>query len=138
MFNYITWTANPILIDSFIDIRWYSLMFLIGFLVGYKIVEKMFRREGAYESWLSTLLMYVVFATIIGARLGHVFFYEWDQYSQNPNFKAIKIAQTQNCVRENITNIDIFKLTKEDNSFLEKLKETSKCGKAAWQAMVGR
>ncbi|MBQ1932701.1 MAG: prolipoprotein diacylglyceryl transferase, partial [Muribaculaceae bacterium] len=84
MFNYITWTANPILIDSFIDIRWYSLMFLIGFLVGYKIVEKMFRREGAYESWLSTLLMYVVFATIIGARLGHVFFYEWEQYSQNP------------------------------------------------------
>lgn len=48
-----------------------------------------------------------------------------NQYSQNPNFKAIKIAQTQNCVRENITNIDIFKLTKEDNSFLEKLKETS-------------
>ena len=48
-----------------------------------------------------------------------------NQYSQNPNFKAIKIAQTQNCVRGNITNIDIFKLTKEDNSFLEKLKETS-------------
>ncbi len=84
MLNYITWTANPILIDSFIDIRWYSLMFLIGFLVGYKIVEKMFRREGAKESWLSSLLMWVVAGTIIGARLGHVFFYEWEQYSQNP------------------------------------------------------
>lgn len=84
MLNYITWTANPILIDSFIDIRWYSLMFLIGFLVGYKIVEKMFRREGAKESWLSSLLMWVVAGTIIGARLGHVLFYEWEQYSQNP------------------------------------------------------
>lgn len=85
MLNFITWTANPILIDtSFIDIRWYSLMFLVGFLGGYKIVEKIFKREGAPESWLGSLLIYVMLGTIIGARLGHVFFYEWDQYSQNP------------------------------------------------------
>lgn len=85
MLNFITWTANPILIDtSFIDIRWYSLMFLVGFLGGYKIVEKIFKREGAPESWLGTLLIYVMLGTIIGARLGHVIFYEWDQYSQNP------------------------------------------------------
>lgn len=85
MFNFITWTANPILLDtSFIDIRWYSLMFLVGFLGGYKIVEKIFKREGAPESWLGSLLIYVMLGTIIGARLGHVLFYEWDQYSQNP------------------------------------------------------
>lgn len=85
MLSFITWTADPILLDtSFIDIRWYSLMFLIGFLGGYKIIEKIFKHEGAPESWLGSLLIYVMFGTIIGARLGHVFFYEWEQYSQNP------------------------------------------------------
>ncbi len=85
MLNFITWTADPILfeIGSF-QLRWYSLMFLVGFLVGYKIVEKIFKREGAPESWLGSLLIYVMLGTIIGARLGHVFFYEWEQYSQNP------------------------------------------------------
>ena len=78
MLSFITWTADPILLDtSFIDIRWYSLMFLIGFLGGYKIIEKIFKHEGAPESWLGSLLIYVMFGTIIGARLGHVFFYEW-------------------------------------------------------------
>ena len=85
MLNFITWTTDPILfeIGSF-QLRWYSLMFLIRFLGGYKIVEKIFKHEGAPESWLSSLLIYVMLGTIIGARLGHVFFYEWDQYSQNP------------------------------------------------------
>jgi prolipoprotein diacylglyceryl transferase len=59
-------------------------MFLIGFAIGYKIVERMFKHEGAPESWLGTLLMWVFAGTIIGARLGHCFFYEWDYYSQDP------------------------------------------------------
>lgn len=85
MLNFITWTANPIIleIESF-QLRWYSLMFLLGFLGGYKIVEKIFKHEGAPESWLGSLLIYIMLGTIIGARLGHVFFYEWEQYSQNP------------------------------------------------------
>ena len=52
--------------------------------MGYWIVSKMFRHEGAPEKWLGSLLAYVVVATIVGARLGHVFFYEWDYYSQHP------------------------------------------------------
>jgi len=65
-------------------IRWYGLMFLIGFVVGYRIVWHMFRHEGAPEQWLPTLLIYVAVATIVGARLGHCFFYEWDYYSAHP------------------------------------------------------
>lgn len=85
MLNFITWTADPIILDtSIIDLRWYSLMFLVGFSVGYKIVEKIFKHEGAPESWLGSLLIWVMVGTIVGARLGHVFFYEWEQYSQNP------------------------------------------------------
>lgn len=84
MLDFITWEADPRLIDSFVTIRWYGLMFAIGFLIGYKIVERIFRHEGAPERWLGTLLLWVIAGTIIGSRLGHVFFYEWDVYSQNP------------------------------------------------------
>lgn len=84
MLNFITWTANPNLFDGFVTVRWYGLMFAIGFLVGYEIVYRIFKHEGAPERWLAPLFFYVVIATIIGARLGHVFFYEWDHYSQYP------------------------------------------------------
>lgn len=82
--GYVTWDVSPLLIDGFIKIRYYSLMFALGFWIGFNIVAKMFKRDGAPESWLSTLLMWTVAGTVIGARLGHVFFYEWDWYSQHP------------------------------------------------------
>lgn len=82
--DFITWSADPVLIDSFVTIRWYGLMFAIGFWIGFNIVARMFKREGAPERWLGILLIYVGVATIVGARLGHVFFYAWDYYSQHP------------------------------------------------------
>ena len=84
LLDFITWEADPRLIDSFITVRWYGLMFAIGFLIGYKIEERIFKHEGAPEKWLGTLLLWVMAGTVIGARLGHVFFYEWDVYSQDP------------------------------------------------------
>lgn len=83
MISFITWDASPMLIDSFIQIRWYSLMFAVGFWIGYNIVAKMFKHEGAPESWLMILLLWTMLGTVVGARLGHVFFYEWDYYSQH-------------------------------------------------------
>lgn len=84
MLDFITWNVSPTLFDGFITIRWYSLMFVIGFTVGYEIVARMFKHEGAPEKRLSILLIYVVIATIVGARLGHVFFYDWDVYKADP------------------------------------------------------
>lgn len=68
-----------------VGVRWYGLMFLIGFIAGYWIVWAIFRHEGAKEEWVASLLIYVAVATLIGARLGHCFFYEWDYYSQHPD-----------------------------------------------------
>ena len=82
--DYITWAADPELITWPVTIRWYGLMFAIGFILGMEIVGRMFKHEGAPEKWLTSLLVYVVIATIVGARLGHVFFYEWDIYSRDP------------------------------------------------------
>ena len=83
MLSFIIWDVDPMLVDSFVKIRWYGLMFALGFWIGYNIVDKMFRREGAPEKWLGALLLWTVAGTLIGARLGHVFFYEWDYYSQH-------------------------------------------------------
>ncbi len=82
--QYITWNVDPDIFSGFITVRWYGLMFAIGFWLGFNIVARMFRREGAPERWLGILLIYVGIATIVGSRLGHVFFYAWDYYSQHP------------------------------------------------------
>lgn len=82
--QFITWDVNPDIIHSFVTVRWYGLMFAIGFWLGFNIVAKMFKRDGAPESWVGTLLIYVAIATIVGARLGHVLFYQWDYYSAHP------------------------------------------------------
>lgn len=84
MLDYIIWDPNPLLIDSFVKVRWYSLMFAIGFWIGYNIVAKMFKHEGAPERWLGILLLWTVAGTVIGARLGHCFFYQPQYYWDNP------------------------------------------------------
>lgn len=86
----IIWDMNPDLISGPVTIRWYGLMFAIGFLIGYEIVARMFRHEGAPERWLGLLLIWTMAGTIIGARLGHCFFYEWNFYSSHPG-EIIKV-----------------------------------------------
>lgn len=83
--NAVVWNADPVLLQfGPFAVRWYGLAFAVGFTIGYSIVARMFRHEGAPERWLGILLAYVVVATLVGSRLGHVFFYEWDYYSQHP------------------------------------------------------
>ncbi|MBD5323514.1 MAG: prolipoprotein diacylglyceryl transferase [Bacteroides sp.] len=83
--DFVVWNASPELFSiGPLTVRWYGMMFAVGFLLGYNILGRIFRHEGAPEKWLGILLMWVVGATIIGARLGHVFFYEWSYYSQHP------------------------------------------------------
>lgn len=82
--SYIVWNADPVLIDSFVTVRWYGLMFAVGFWIGFNVVAKMYKHEGAPEKWMGILLIWVAVGTIIGARLGHVFFYAWDYYSEHP------------------------------------------------------
>ncbi len=82
--NFITWNADPEIFSlGPLSVRWYGLMFALSFILGYYIVEKQFKHEKENLKWLDSLLMYIVVSTIIGARLGHVFFYGWDYYSQN-------------------------------------------------------
>ncbi len=84
-FDFITWTVRP---DIFCiggkEIRWYGLFFAIAFYLGLVITSKIFKEEKVPDSWTDKLFVYVLIATAVGARLGHVFFYAWDYYSQHP------------------------------------------------------
>jgi len=85
MLSYITWAARPeIFFLGNWEVRWYGLFFAIAFYIGLWIITKIFASEKVNETWADSLFIYVIIATIIGARLGHVFFYAWDYYSQHP------------------------------------------------------
>lgn len=86
MLQQITWDVSPIIVKlGGLQIRWYGLFFAMAFYFGYIILEKqVFRREGLKTEMLDKLAMYVVVGTIVGARLGHVFFYEPESYLSDP------------------------------------------------------
>jgi len=82
---FIHWNVSPEIFSlGPIHVRWYGLLFAVGFLFGYNHGEKMFKHENIDLKWLESLFIYLIVATVIGARLGHVFFYGWDYYSQHP------------------------------------------------------
>ena len=80
----IYWDLDPVLIHlgSF-GIRYYSLCWVIGFVLGYLVVRKLFINEHLDIGLLDKLLAYVLAGALIGARLGHCFFYDWAYYSHH-------------------------------------------------------
>ncbi|MDR0698177.1 MAG: prolipoprotein diacylglyceryl transferase [Tannerella sp.] len=81
----ITWMADPALFSiGSKEIRWYSMAFVIGFAVGYKIVERMWKREDINQKWLDPLLYYTLIGTLVGSRLGHCLFYDPGHYLAHP------------------------------------------------------
>lgn len=84
LLNYITWNASPEIVSlGPITLRWYGLLFASGFLIGLFMVRKMFLVEKAPEEWLDKAFVYIVLGAVLGARLGHVFFYDWEYYREN-------------------------------------------------------
>lgn len=71
------WNIDPAIfhIGSF-ELRWYSILFVSGFILGWYIFRWFFRREGISEKLLDPLLYTLLIATIVGARLGHCIFYD--------------------------------------------------------------
>ncbi len=77
----IHWNVDPEMfhIGSF-GLRYYSVGFLLAFVTAYLVLERMFKKEKVRVEYLDKLTIYVFFATLIGARLGHCLFYEPDYY----------------------------------------------------------
>jgi phosphatidylglycerol---prolipoprotein diacylglyceryl transferase len=93
LLSFIRWNASPEIFNlGPLSVRWYGLLFASGFLIGYYIGEKMLKSENVPQKWIDSLFFYIIIATILGARLGHVFFYGWDYYSQHPG-EILKVWQ---------------------------------------------
>jgi prolipoprotein diacylglyceryl transferase len=85
LIGFIHWNASPEIFNlGPLSVRGYGLLFASGFLLGYYIGEWMMKSENVNQKWIDSLFFYIIIATIIGARLGHVFFYGWEYYSQHP------------------------------------------------------
>lgn len=80
----ITWNPSEGLDLGFFMIRYYSLMFVVAFGLGWYIMKHIFQREGESLEKLDKLFIYTLVATLLGARLGHVFFYDWDYFKNHP------------------------------------------------------
>ena len=77
----INWSVNPELLSlGPISVRWYSLLFVSGFILGWFIFKWFFKREDLPVTLLDPLLYTLLIGTIVGARLGHCLFYQTDYY----------------------------------------------------------
>lgn len=83
--NAIVWDVNPEILPDILPVRWYGLLFAVAFYLGFYIFRKALRKDGHPDAWADSALIYIMVGTIIGARLGHVFFYDWAYYSQHPS-----------------------------------------------------
>jgi prolipoprotein diacylglyceryl transferase len=83
--DYITWNVNPEIVHIFgLTIRWYGILFALSFFLGYLIMTWIFNKEGIPLRQLDRLTTYMILGTVIGARLGHVLFYEPHYYLSHP------------------------------------------------------
>lgn len=81
----VIWDFDPVLfsIGSF-DVRWYGLMWSLGFAVSFWLFIDFTRREGYGPKVLDSIFWHAIIATIVGARLGHLLFYDAGEFLANP------------------------------------------------------
>ena len=85
MFASIVWDVDPAIFEiGGREIRWYGLMWGLGFILAYKYAEWLFKKEKYPEEWVDKLFVYALISVVVGARLGHCLFYQWDYYTSNP------------------------------------------------------
>lgn len=84
----IIWDVSPEIVDGWRTPNYYGLLFVTGLILGYFVMRRMYRKANMSDELLDKLVLYVIIATIVGARLGHVIFYgpHWgpDGYFSHP------------------------------------------------------
>ena len=83
--NYIVWNFEPrIFPHSNLYVAWYGVCFALGVYFCYLVVRYTFKKEGYGEELLNKVALWLLVAMIVGARLGHCFFYEPKYYLSHP------------------------------------------------------
>ncbi|MBQ4012584.1 MAG: prolipoprotein diacylglyceryl transferase [Bacteroidales bacterium] len=86
----VTWNVDPVIFKiGPLTLRWYSLLFVAGFPLGYWLFDKFYKREGVDTKLLEPLLYALLIGTIVGARLGHCLFYEPAYYLSKAHWVEI-------------------------------------------------
>jgi len=84
MIAYIIWNLEPTIFHGFEYLRWYGFCWFLGILFGYQIMLRIYNSENVPSIELDKLTTYMVLGIILGARLGHILFYEPLYYLKNP------------------------------------------------------
>lgn len=84
MTSYIIWDIDPVIFADLEFLRWYGFSWAIGMILGYQVMLKIYKHEEIPQTDLDKLTIYVALGTIIGARLGHILFYDPVYYLNNP------------------------------------------------------
>ncbi len=85
LLQFISWNPDPIMFFiGNLAVRWYSVLLALGFFSGYLVARDMFSREGVDRYILESYGIWLVLGIVVGGRLGHCIFYEFDYYSHNP------------------------------------------------------
>ena len=92
----IVWNPSEGIDLGFFTVRYYSLMFVIAFGLGWYLTKKIFERENEPIEKLDSLFIWTVVATLLGARLGHVFFYDWEYYQNHLVEILLPMRETAN------------------------------------------
>lgn len=85
MHLFISWHPDPnIFSTGFFSMQWYGLTWGLGILAAYGMGLWVFNKLKCPQDNLVLIIQYVFIGGLIGARLGQVFFYEWDYFAANP------------------------------------------------------
>lgn len=78
------WNPNETIFNlGPLQIKYYNLLWIVAFALGWFIMKRIFTHEKKTVEQLDSLFIYTVLATMLGARLGHVFFYDWPYYQNH-------------------------------------------------------
>ena len=76
---------DPVAIQIFsVEIRWYSLSYITGILIGWILSKKIFISDNEIKEKFDDYITYLILGIILGGRLGYVFIYDFNYYLNNP------------------------------------------------------
>jgi prolipoprotein diacylglyceryl transferase len=84
MISYVVWDIDPQIVDGIEFFRWYGLCWAVGMMLGYQVLLLIYKTEGIATEELDKLSLYVMLGGIMGARFGHILFYDPSYYLNNP------------------------------------------------------
>ena len=93
--QFIYWNPDPVAFTIFShEVRWYALCWCVGLLLGYVVMQKLYKRQHIPDEKFDPLFFHIFFGVIIGARLGHCLFYEPGYFLSHPVEMIFPIQKT--------------------------------------------